>query len=67
MQRNITGYNTKKTKEVTQNFVGKYPGLIELKQNIIPTDAARGYFEGLDGRYVICNSVPTSWRKYNWK
>jgi DNA polymerase-1 len=37
-------------------FVGGYPGLEALKNDKIPCDASRGYFEGLDGRYVVCDS-----------
>lgn len=36
-------------------FIKRYPGLAELKGSIIPTDAKRGYFVGLDGRNV---SIP---------
>lgn len=34
------------------NFIRFYPGLESLKRYDIPRDAQRGYFEGLDGRYV---------------
>lgn len=37
-------------------FVAGYPGLETLKLHKIPRDASRGYFEGLDGRYVACKS-----------
>lgn len=33
-----------------------YPGWKRLKERRIPADAARGYFEGLDGRYVLVPS-----------
>lgn len=33
-----------------------YPGWKKLKERRIPADAARGYFEGLDGRYVFVPS-----------
>lgn len=39
-----------------ENFLDFYPGLQYLKQVQIPDDAARGYFEGFDGRFVSCNS-----------
>lgn len=42
-------------KEAVNRFIEFYPGLRELKQSIIPSDAARGYFIGLDGRYVVCD------------
>ncbi len=57
MQRNITGYNTKQAKDVLENFVANYPGLTFLKNTKIPIDVARGYFIGLDGRYVQCDSA----------
>lgn len=43
-------------KTAVNNFLEFYPGLKELKQSRIPSDAARGYFIGLDGRKVICDS-----------
>lgn len=42
--------------EAVENFIGRYPGLRELKSQRIPRDAARGYFQGFDGRYVKCDS-----------
>lgn len=41
-------------KEAIDNFITGYPGLAELKRTRIPADAARGYFEGLDKRLVVC-------------
>jgi DNA polymerase-1 len=43
-------------KEAVQNFLNYYPGLRDLRQYRIPSDAARGYFVGLDGRLVACDS-----------
>lgn len=43
-------------KQAVERFLGFYPGLKELKRSRIPFDARRGYFEGLDGRPVICSS-----------
>ena len=37
-------------------FIERYPGLAKLKQERIPEDAKRGYFEGFDGRLVPCDS-----------
>lgn len=39
------------------NFNKKYTGLRYLKKEIIPVDAKRGYFEGLDGRLVKVESM----------
>jgi DNA polymerase-1 len=37
-------------------FLSYYPGLRDLKDHRIPADADRGYFVGLDGRLVACES-----------
>lgn len=39
-----------------QSFFDSVDGLAALKFGRIPKDAARGYFLGLDGRYVKCDS-----------
>ena len=38
------------------NFMDSIDGLHELRQDMIPYDARRGYFIGLDGRPVKCDS-----------
>ena len=38
------------------SFLDAFPELKRLKNTKIPFDANRGYFEGLDGRLVQCNS-----------
>ena len=38
------------------NFIAAYPGLRHLKDVVIPGDAERGWFIGLDGRKVLCDS-----------
>jgi DNA polymerase-1 len=43
-------------KNAIDSFLAAFPGLGELKKNRIPDDAARGYFIGLDGRLVKCDS-----------
>lgn len=52
----ILGCSFEEAKEARQNFLSYYPGLKALKDHIIPRDAARGYFIGLDGRAVLCDS-----------
>ena len=42
--------------EAADAFMDRYTGLRELKEGLIVSDAARGYFEGVDGRWVICPS-----------
>lgn len=44
-------------REAIEAFISYYPGLRNLKDNQIPRDAARGYFEGLDKRLVICDNT----------
>jgi len=39
-----------------ENFLESIPELGELKRGRIPADARRGYFTGLDGRKVVCDS-----------
>jgi len=46
----------KAAEEALATFIRAYPGLEELKRKIIPADARRGYFIGIDGRKVMCNS-----------
>ena len=43
-------------REALDNFIESTPGLKRLKKQAIPKDASRGYFEGLDGRLVLCDS-----------
>lgn len=49
----ILGCNTSTAKTAVESFVERTTGLGELKRGLIRRDAARGYFEGLDGRKVI--------------
>lgn len=39
-----------------KDFMERLPGLKRLKEEVIPEDARRGYFIGLDGRKVICKN-----------
>lgn len=39
-----------------EQFLHRYPSLIELKSTIIPQDARFGAFLGLDNHYVVCNN-----------
>lgn len=52
----ILGCTLAEAKIARDNFIASYPGLLHLKQDVIPRDAAQGYFKGLDGRFVKCNS-----------
>ena len=44
-------------KEALDTFVRAYPGLAKLKGETFPRDADRGYFEGVDGRLVMCDDA----------
>lgn len=46
----------KQARQAMDNFLQSIPELEELKRRKIPSDARRGYFEGLDGRKVLCDS-----------
>lgn len=48
--------NPKNAKAAVSSFTESLPGLKKLRKGRIPFDARRGYFEGLDGRKVLCDS-----------
>jgi DNA polymerase I-like protein with 3'-5' exonuclease and polymerase domains len=52
----ILGCSSREGREAKKRFIEFYPGLKALKDHIIPRDAARGFFYGLDGRAVLCDS-----------
>ena len=52
----ILDCTTPKAKAANDSFLDAFPELKRLKKIKIPNDAAKGYFVGLDGRKVICNS-----------
>jgi DNA polymerase-1 len=41
---------------IADTFMDRYTGFRALKTGRIVADAERGYFEGIDGRYVVCPS-----------
>lgn len=43
-------------REARDRFQNSFPGLGRIKNELIPSDARRGWFEGLDGRPVMCDS-----------
>ena len=47
---------TRLAKGAVDNFVSSTKGLSALKSGRIKRDAGRGWFEGLDGRKVLCSS-----------
>lgn len=52
----ILGCSGDEARSAVEAFLSYYPGLRGLKDHRIPADAARGYFIGLDGRLVACDS-----------
>ena len=52
----ILGCSLTEAKTAVEAFIQSYPALAEIKRERIPSDASRGFFIGLDGRKVICNS-----------
>lgn len=52
----ILGCTQPKARQAVNNFLEALPGLKKLKYGRIKRDARRGFFEGLDGRKVLCNS-----------
>lgn len=52
----IFGCSIQEAQETLDGYVKAYPGLERLKQETIPRDAQRGYFIGIDGRYVKADS-----------
>lgn len=51
-------------KAAIDQFIAFYPGLVLLKKEIIPNDARRGYFRGIDGRLVIPKGDDEGTREY---
>ena len=52
----ILSLDSRKGRERKQQFIEAYPGLERLREETIPKDARRGYFQGFDGRLVACSS-----------
>lgn len=48
----ILGCTKEEAQAAVTNFLDRYPGLMYIKDKVIPVDAERGYFQGFDGRYV---------------
>lgn len=52
----ILGCNLGAARKARDNFVEYYPGLRKLKTETVVRDALRGFFIGVDGRIVPCDS-----------
>lgn len=52
----ILGCSIPQASQAEKNFLEALPELKRIKTLLVPRDAGRGYFTGLDGRKVKCNS-----------
>lgn len=52
----VFGCSVDEAKHARGLFLNAFPGLKALKEEMIPEDAERGFFWGLDGRPVMCDS-----------
>lgn len=52
----ILSCSTGQAKEAVSTFLNSLPELKKVKEHKIPMDASRGFFVGLDGRKVHCDS-----------
>lgn len=53
----IFGCSIQEATKARSKFVEAFPGLQRLREEIIPEDAKRGYFIGIDGRPVMCDNA----------
>jgi DNA polymerase-1 len=60
----ILGTSENATKVALQRLMERYQGFVELKDDVIPNDARRGWFTGLDGRRVRIPGETPGQRKH---
>jgi DNA polymerase-1 len=60
----VLGASLLSTEEALEHLLQRYGGLAQLKKTIIPRDARRGYFIGLDGRRVLIPGNSPGERKH---
>jgi len=60
----VLGSSARETEEALERLLQRYQGFAYLKRYIIPKDAKRGYFFGLDGRRVKIPGDTFSERKH---
>lgn len=53
----VFGCSLNDAKQAREQFVNSFPGLKYIREEMIPEDAQRGFFWGLDGRPVMCDST----------
>lgn len=52
----IFGCTRREAERARDQFIAAIPGLRHVKEKLVPADAKRGFFVGLDGRKVHCTS-----------
>lgn len=52
----ILDCSMKEAEQAVNNFIKAYPGLERLKKEVIPSFVRKGFFNGFDGRPVVCDS-----------
>lgn len=60
----ILGCTYEEAKQAREDFLNYYPGLAHLRNVVIPEDAALGFFQGLDGRYISCYGIDEGQRRH---
>ena len=60
----ILGCSDNETTQALDRLMGRYTGWQQLKEEVFPTDARRGWFYGLDGRKVKIPSETVGGRKH---
>jgi DNA polymerase-1 len=60
----VLGASTQASQEALDRLLERYTGLSVLKKTVIPRDAKRGYFIGLDGRHVLIPGETTGDRRH---
>lgn len=60
----ILGCSLEEARQAREDFLNYYPGLLHLRQVVIPGDAYLGYFKGLDGRFVSCYGITEDQRRH---
>jgi DNA polymerase I len=60
----ILGCDAKSAGEAYERLLARYTGFAYLKEEVIPADAKRGWFVGLDGRAVRIPGEETSQRRH---
>lgn len=60
----ILGCSRPECEAALEHLLDQYPGFQELKNSVIPGDAKRGWFRGLDGRSVRIHGETVGMRKH---